>query len=107
MSDFDDRKRVQETKFQLDQEMEFKAQARRAKLVGLWAAKLMTMDDEEAAAYAKSVVLADLEENGEEDLFRKIRIDLENAAVAQSDHQIRARMAELLDEARAQIMDGK
>jgi hypothetical protein len=107
MSDFDDRKRVQETKFQLDQEQEFKAQARRAKLVGLWAAKLMGHTDEEAAAYAKTVVLADLEENGEEDLFRKIRKDLDSAAVAQSDHQIRAHMAELLDEARAQIKEGK
>ncbi len=107
MSEFDDRKSVQETKFQLDQELEFKAQARRAKLVGLWVAKLIGHDDEEAAAYAKSVVLADLEENGEEDLFRKIRADLDKAAVAQTEHQIRARMADLLDEARAQVKDGK
>jgi hypothetical protein len=107
MSDFDDRKRVQETKFQLDQELEFKAQARRAKLVGLWAAKHMGMNDEEAAEYAKTVVLADLEENGEEDLFRKIRKDFDNAAVAQSDHQIRAHMADLLEDARAQVKDGK
>ena len=107
MSDFDDRKRGQETKFQLDQELEFKAQARRAKLVGLWAAQLIGLADEEAAAYAKSVVLADLEENGEEDLFRKIRKDLDNAAVAQSDHQIRAPMADLLEEARVQVKEGK
>ena len=107
MSDFDDRKRGQETKFQLDQELEFKAQARRAKLVGLWAAGLMGQDGEDAAAYAKSVVLADLEENGEEDLFRKIRQDLDKAGVAQSDHQIRAHMAEMLEEARVQIKEGK
>ena len=62
---------------------------------------------DEAADYAKSVVLADLEENGEEDLFRKVRQDLDKAGVAQSDHQIRANMAELLDEARAQIKDGR
>jgi hypothetical protein len=107
MSDFDDRKRVQETKFQLDQEAEFKAQARRAKLVGLWAAGLMGKPADEAAEYAKSVVLADLEENGEEDLFRKIRQDFDKAGVAQSDHQIRAHMADLLNEARAQIKEGK
>ncbi|MBU6407687.1 MAG: DUF1476 family protein [Alphaproteobacteria bacterium] len=107
MSDFDDRKRVQETKFQLDQEAEFKAQARRAKLLGLWAAGLMGKPSEEAAEYAKSVVLADLEENGEEDLFRKIRKDLEGAGVGQSDHQIRAQMAALLDEARLQVKEGR
>jgi hypothetical protein len=52
-------------------------------------------------------VLADLEENGEEDLFRKIRQDFDKAGVAQSDHQIRAHMADLLNEARAQIKEGK
>lgn len=106
MSEFDDRKRAQETKYQLDQEQEFKASARRAKLVGLWAAELMGVTGEDAAAYAKSVVLSDLEEAGEEDLFRKIRADLDAKGVAQSDHQIRARMAELLEEARAQVKAG-
>ena len=62
MSQFDDRKRASETKYQLDQDLEFKAQARRAKLVGLWAASLMGLADEAAADYAKSVVMADLEE---------------------------------------------
>lgn len=106
MSEFDDRKRAQEKKYELDQEAEFKAQARRAKLVGLWAAGLMGLAGPDAEAYAKSVVLADLEEAGEDDLFRKIRADLDAKGVAQSDHQIRAHMAELLDEARAQIKAG-
>ena len=106
MSDFDDRKRAQEKKFELDQELEFKAQARRAKLVGLWAAGLIGIKGEEAAAYAKSVVVADLEEAGEEDVFRKLRADLDMHAVQLSDHQIRAKMEEALTEAREQIKAG-
>lgn len=106
MSQFDDRKRGQETKFQLDQELEFKAQARRAKLVGLWAAALMGLKDADADAYAKSVVVADLEEAGTEDLFRKIRGDLDLHAVQLSDHQIRTKMDEALAEARASVQAG-
>jgi hypothetical protein len=106
MSSFDDRERGEEKKFQLDQELEFKAQARRAKLVGQWAAGLMGLSGDEAAAYAKSVVVADLEEAGVEDLFRKIRGDLDLHAVQLSDHQIRAKMDEALAEARSQIKAG-
>ncbi|MBU6372585.1 MAG: DUF1476 family protein [Alphaproteobacteria bacterium] len=106
MSGFDDRERAQEKKFELDQELEFKAVARRNKLLGLWAAGLMGKSGEAADAYAKTVVMADFEEAGDDDVFRKIRGDLDAANVAQSDHQIRARMAELLDEARAQVKAG-
>jgi hypothetical protein len=106
MSQFDDRKRGQETKFQLDQELEFKAQARRAKIVGRWAAGLMGLADQALEDYAKSVVIADLEEAGTEDLFRKIRGDLDLHAVQLSDHQIRAKMDEALAEARASIQAG-
>ncbi|HJS79968.1 MAG TPA: DUF1476 domain-containing protein [Vitreimonas sp.] len=106
MSEFDDRRRGQETKFQLDQELEFRAQARRAKLVGLWAAGLMGLSGEEADGYAKTVVIADLEEAGTEDLFRKIRADLDQAAVQLSDHQIRAKMDEALEEARESVRKG-
>lgn len=106
MSEFDDRRRGQETKFQLDQELEFKAQARRAKLTGLWAAGLMGLADDAAADYAKSVVIADLEEAGVEDLFKKIRADLDLHSVTLSDHQIRAKMEECLIEARSQIASG-
>ncbi len=106
MSSFDDRQRGEEKKFQLDQELEFKSQARRAKLVGLWAAGLIGLSGEEAEAYAKSVVIADLEEAGEEDLFRKIRGDLDLHSIELSDHQIRARMEEALTEARAQLQAG-
>lgn len=106
MSQFDNRERAEEAKFQLDQEQEFKAQARRAKLVGLWAAGLMGLADEAAEDYAKSVVMSDLEEAGEEDVFRKIRADLDMHAVQLSDHQIRTKMDECLADARAQIKAG-
>jgi hypothetical protein len=106
MNEFDDRGRAQERKFELDQELEFKAQARRARLVGRWAAQHMGLSAEEADAYSKTVVLADLEEAGEEDLFRKIRADLDASGAAVSDHQLRTHMAELLLEARAQVQAG-
>jgi hypothetical protein len=106
MSQFDDRERGEEKKYQLDQELEFKAQARRAKLVGLWAAGFMGLSDDAAANYAKSVVVADLEEAGAEDLFNKVRADLDHHAVQLSDHQIRAKMDEALAEARAQVKAG-
>lgn len=106
MSSFDDRERAEEKKFQLDQDLEFKAQARRAKLVGSWAAKLIGLADADAENYAKSVVMADLEEAGTEDLFRKIRGDLDMHSVQLSDHQIRSKMEECLAEARAQVKAG-
>jgi hypothetical protein len=106
MSEFDDRERAAETKFSLDQELEFKAQARRAKLVGLWVAGLIGLSGSAADDYAKSMVLADLEEAGIEDLFRKVRRDLDQNAVQLSDHQIRAKMDECLGQARQQIQAG-
>lgn len=106
MSEFDDRERAAEAKFSLDQELEFKAQARRAKLVGLWVAGLMGLSGAAAEDYGKSMVIADLEEAGIEDLFRKVRRDLDQNAVQLSDHQIRAKMDELLGVARQQIQAG-
>ena len=106
MAEFDDRERAEEAKFTLDQELEFKAQARRAKLVGLWAAELMGLSDGSADDYAKSVVMADLEEPGPEDLFRKVRKDFDLQSIALSDHQIRAKMDECLAIARQQIKAG-
>lgn len=106
MAEFDDRERAEETKFKLDQELEFKAQARRAKLVGLWAAELMGLSDGAAEDYAKSVVMADMEEAGSEDIFRKIRADLDMQSVQLSDHQIRAKLEECLTTAREQIRSG-
>ncbi len=103
MNSFDDRKRGQEAKYAHDQNTDFKVMARRNKLLGLWAADLMNLTGAEADAYAKTVVLADLEEPGDEDVFRKVRADLEAAKVDRSDARIREHMAELLPIAREQV----
>ncbi len=103
MSGFDERQKGQEKKFELDQALEFRAGARRNKLIGLWAAGLMGLSGDAAQAYATSVAMADFEEAGDEDVLRKLRADFAAKGVTITDHQLRARMAELLDEARAQI----
>lgn len=102
MSTFDDRENAFENKYAHDAEMQFKAEARRNKLLGLWAADLMGKSGEAAAEYAKEVVKADFEEAGHEDVVRKVSGDLGGKA---SDDEIRAKMAELLIEAKAQIMN--
>lgn len=103
MDSFSDRERAFENKFARDEELRFKATARRNRLLGLWAAKEMGMTDEEAKTYAGEVIRADFSEAGEEDVFRKIRGDFDAKGVTHSDHQIRRRMSELLIEAAAQI----
>ncbi|MEL7040009.1 MAG: DUF1476 domain-containing protein [Pseudomonadota bacterium] len=104
MSSFDDRERAEEAKFVMDEATEFKVMARRNKLLGLWAADLMGLQGEEADSYAKSVVLSDLEEPGDDDVFRKVRGDLDTAGIDRSDTRIRDHMAELLPVAREQVM---
>ena len=94
-----DREEGFERKFAFDEELRFKATARRNKLLGLWAAEKLGKSGEDAEAYAKSVVIADFEEAGDEDVFRKVRKDFDDAGVAQSDHQIRRTMEELLAQA--------
>lgn len=103
MSSFDDRQRGEEAKFILDQASEFKAMARRNKLLGLWAADLMGLTGSDADAYAKTVVMSDLEEPGDDDVFRKVRGDFDVKGIDRSDAQIREHMAELLPVAREQI----
>jgi hypothetical protein len=103
MTSFEDREKSFERKFALDEELRFKSTARRNKLLGLWAAEKMELSGDEAQAYAREVVKADLEEPGEEDVFRKIRGDFDAKGVDQSDHQIRRAMVELLAEAVRQI----
>jgi hypothetical protein len=107
MSGFDDRKKGQEGKFAHDQEMEFKISVRRNKLLGAWAAELMGKSGEEAEIYAKEVIISDMEEKGDEDVFRKVRGDLDAANVEMSDHRIRREMEELMAVARGQILEGK
>lgn len=106
MSGFDDREKAFENKFAHDQELEFKAVARRNKLLGLWAAELMGLTGDDADAYAKEVVIADFEEVGDEDVFRKVRGDFDARGVEQTDHQIRHKMEQLLEDARAQVHKG-
>ena len=98
---FDDRRKGFESKWAHDAEVQFKIMARRNKLLGLWAAAEMGLAGDKADAYAKSVVAADFEEPGEEDVFRKVRGDLDKAKF--SDHAIRVRMADLLETAAEQI----
>jgi len=105
MSIFDDRERSQEKKFVMDAEKEFKAEARRNKLLGHWVGKLLDMDDDEAEKYALSVIISDMEESGDDDVFRKLRKDLTEANIDISDEAIRAKMAECLNEARSEVYD--
>lgn len=100
MADMNDRKDAFENKFAHDEELKFKATARRNKLVGLWAAEKIGKVGADAEAYAKEVVMADFEEVGDDDVFRKLRKDLPDTV---SDHQIRHAMDELMGEAINQI----
>lgn len=103
MTNMQDREKAFEAKFALDEELRFKAEARRNKLVGLWAAGLLGKMDEEAEHYARDVVAADFEEVGHEDVVRKIRKDFDAAGIARTDDEIRVQMIELLAVAIAQI----
>lgn len=103
MSTFDDREDKFEKKFAHDAALKFKAEARRNKLLGLWAAQLLGKEGPAADAYVKEVIKADLEEAGDDDVFRKIRGDFDAAGIDQSDHQIRRHMNECLEEAVKQI----
>ena len=103
MSGFDKRKEGFESRFAHDENLEFRAAARRNKLLGLWLAGLMNKSKDEAEAYAKQVIISDFEEVGDEDVFRKLRADADEAGLTLSDHQIRAKMAELMEQAREQV----
>jgi hypothetical protein len=103
MTTFDKREEGFERKFAHDEELRFKANARRNKLLGLWAAEKLGLSGAEADAYAKEVVLADFEQAGDEDVFQKIRKDFDAKNIAQSDHQIRRTMVDLMEQAIDQI----
>jgi hypothetical protein len=107
MSTFDQRKDAFENKFALDEELRFKATARRNKLLGLWAAEKLGKSGTDADAYAKSVVLADFEEAGDEDVLRKVRSDFATGSVAVTDEEIRRVMSELLIQAAEEIQAGR
>src|SRR4051812_22126859 len=108
MTTFDKREEGFEKKFAHDEELRFKASARRNKLLGLWAAEKLGKSGADADAYAKSVVLADFQEAGDDDVLRKVRGDLEGAGVATvSDIDIRSRMDTLMAQAVQEIREGR
>jgi hypothetical protein len=107
MTTFDQRKDAYENKFAHDEELRFKATARRNKMLGLWAAEKLGKSGADAEAYAKSVVVADFEEAGDEDVVRKVKNDFTVASVSVSDTEIRTVMTELLIKAADDIQAGR
>ena len=103
MTNFEEREKGFERKFAHDEELKFRATARRNKLLGLWAAEKLGLSGDEAQAYAKEVVKADLQEPGEEDVFRKIRADFDAKGIKLPDEEIRRQMHDLLAQAVTEI----
>ena len=106
MSSFDKREEGFEKKFALDEEQKFKAEARRNKLLGLWAAEKLGIAGDAANAYAKEVVASDFEEAGDGDVIRKVLGDLTAKGVALTEQQLRAKMDELMAQAVVQVKAG-
>ena len=96
MTTFDKRENAFEGKFALDAELQFKAEARRNRMLGLWAAGKLGKSGASAEAYAESLVMADIAAAGSEDVYRKIKADFDAAGVQQTEHQIRRTMAEFM-----------
>ncbi|HWL04334.1 MAG TPA: DUF1476 domain-containing protein [Xanthobacteraceae bacterium] len=107
MTTFDQRKETFEKKFAHDEELRFKATARRNKLLGLWAAEKLGLAGAEAETYAKAVVVVDFEEAGDDDVFRKIRKDFDDKGLAVADTELREKMVVLLEQAAAEIQAGR
>lgn len=107
MTTFDDRKNAFENKFAHDEELRFKSMARRNKLFGLWAAGQLGKQGADADAYAKTVVMADFQEAGDDDVLRKVRADLEAGGKATSDMELRRIMTELLARAVEEVQAGR
>jgi hypothetical protein len=106
MTTFDKREDGFEKKFALDEEQKFKAEARRNRLLGLWAAEKLGMPADAAAAYAKEVVAADFEEAGDRDVVRKAMADLGAKGAAVTEAQLRVKMDELMAQAIMQVKAG-
>jgi len=107
MSGFDKREEGFESKFAHDEELRFKAHARRNKLIGLWAARKLGLAGAAAESYANEIVTVDMNEPGSDEVFRKLRKDFDAKGVTQSDHQIRRIMDELMTEAVEEIKAGR
>ncbi|MCG8355222.1 MAG: DUF1476 domain-containing protein [Kiloniellales bacterium] len=104
MTTFDDREKAFEDKYKHDQDLQFRVETRRNKLLGLWAAEILGKSESDADAYAKEVVAADFEEPGIEDVVRKVMGDFEQAGSDVSEHRLRKKIDELLIEAKDQVM---
>lgn len=104
MSTFDDREKQFEAKFQHDQELQFKVGARRNRLLGEWAGALMGLEGDALANYAKEVVQSDFEKPGDEDVYVKVKGDLDAKSISVSEHQLRKQMDDLLATAKSQVM---
>ena len=104
MSTFDDREKQFEAKFQHDQELQFKVNARRNRLLGEWAGGLMGMSGDALKAYAKDVVQSDFEKPGDDDVLQKVLADLQAKNLQSSEHQVRKQMDDLLAVAKQQVM---
>ncbi|WP_460451936.1 DUF1476 domain-containing protein [Alsobacter sp. SYSU BS001988] len=107
MTTFDKREQGFEQKFVHDEELRFKANARRNKLLGLWAAEKLGKSGPDAEAYAREVMKSDFEEVGDEDVFRKVHGDLSAAGASVTETQVRTAMSELFAKAVQQIQDGR
>ncbi len=107
MSTFDDREKGFEGKFAHDAEIEFKATARRNRLLGLWAGGLMGLEGQHLEDYATAVVRSEFTERGDEDVLRKVAKDLSGSGLKTTEDQVRGKMDEFLAVARGQIQDGK
>jgi hypothetical protein len=104
MTTFNDREKAFEDKYKHDQELQFKVEVRRNKLLGLWVAEMLGLSGADAEAYAKEVVAADFEEPGDADLIRKIQGDTQPKNIDLSEHRLRKKMDELVAVAKDQIM---
>jgi hypothetical protein len=103
MTTFDDREKTFERKFALDQDLKFRAESRRNKLLAEWAAAKLGITGDQLADYVRSVVKADLEEKGDDDVFRKLRNDFAAAGVKIADTELRTQMVDMLAKAVADI----
>jgi hypothetical protein len=107
MTTFDDRKDAFEKRFAHDEELRFKAMARRNKLLGLWAAERLGKSGADAEAYAKSVIMADFQEAGDDDVLRKVRSDLEANGAIRGEAELRRVMTDLLERAIDEVNAGR
>jgi len=104
---FDERRKAQEEKWAHDEDLKFKIQARRDKLLGEWAAAELGLKDSQMHVYAQSVVAADLSKAGDDDVLKKLRADFAERNVKHSDHVIRRQMDALLKIAQEQVLSEK